>query len=104
MDAKSEDKITSVMEREMIANHMLRLVHMENSGLVNMLLDDKYEDLKRMYGLFRRVPNGLSTIRDLMASHIRETGKQLVTDPEKLKDPVEFVSCLLEEKISMIIS
>ncbi|XP_031122102.1 cullin-3A-like [Ipomoea triloba] len=98
LDAKSEDKITSVMEREMIANHMLRLVHMENSGLVNMLLDDKYEDLKRMYGLFRRVPNGLSTIRDLMASHIRETGKQLVTDPEKLKDPVEFVSCLLEEK------
>nr|GMD27479.1 cullin-3A [Ipomoea batatas]GMD28719.1 cullin-3A [Ipomoea batatas] len=98
LDAKSEDKITSVMEREMIANHMLRLVHMENSGLVNMLLDDKCEDLKRMYGLFRRVPNGLSTIRDLMASHIRETGKQLVTDPEKLKDPVEFVSCLLEEK------
>ncbi|EOY01980.1 hypothetical protein QUC31_013506 [Theobroma cacao] len=98
LDAKSEAKITNVVEKEMIANHMLRLVHMENSGLVNMLLDDKYEDLGRMYNLFRRVPNGLLTIRDVMTSHLRETGKQLVTDPERLKDPVEFVQRLLDEK------
>lgn len=98
LDAKSETKITYVVEKEMIANHMLRLVHMENSGLVNMLLDDKYEDLGRMYNLFRRVPSGLSSIREVMTSHLRETGKQLVTDPERLKDPVEFVQRLLDEK------
>ncbi|KAG9147355.1 hypothetical protein Leryth_021426 [Lithospermum erythrorhizon] len=98
LDTKSEAKITRVVENEMIANHMLRLVHMENSGLVNLLLDDKYEDLGRIYSLFHRVFNGLSTIRDVMTAHLRETGKQLVTDPEKLKDPVEFVQCLLNEK------
>ncbi|KQK01936.1 cullin-3A [Brachypodium distachyon] len=98
LDAGSDAKITSVVEKEMIANHMHRLVHMENSGLVNMLVDDKYEDLGRMYTLFRRVPDGLSTIRDMMTSYLRETGKQLVTDPERLKDPVEFVQCLLNEK------
>ncbi|VAI49358.1 unnamed protein product [Triticum turgidum subsp. durum] len=98
LDAGSEAKITSVVEKEMIANHMHRLVHMENSGLVNMLIDDKYEDLGRMYALFRRVPDGLSTIRDMMTSYLRETGKHLVTDPERLKDPVEFVQCLLNEK------
>ncbi|KAF8390220.1 hypothetical protein HHK36_024744 [Tetracentron sinense] len=98
LDAKSEAKITNVVEKEMIANHMQRLVHMENSGLVNMLVDDKYEDLGRMYSLFRRVHNGLSTIRDVMTSHIRETGKHLVTDPERLKDPVDFVQQLLDEK------
>ncbi|KAI3959517.1 hypothetical protein MKW92_047987 [Papaver armeniacum] len=98
LDAKSLTKITNVVEKEMIANHMLRLVHMENSGLVKMLVDDKYEDLGRMYTLFRRVPDGLSTIRDVMTSHIRETGKQLVTDPERLKDPVDFVQRLLDEK------
>lgn len=98
LDTKSEAKITNVVEKEMIANHMLRLVHMENSGLVNMLLDDEYEDLGRMYNLFRRVPNGLSTIREVMTSHIRETGKQLVIDPERLRDPVEFVQRLLDEK------
>ncbi|CAN6484622.1 unnamed protein product [Victoria cruziana] len=98
LDAKSEGKITNVVETEMIANHMHRLVYMENSGLVNMLMDDKYNDLSRMYNLFRRVPNGLSTIRDVMTSHLRETGKQLVTDPERIKDPVEFVQRLLDEK------
>nr|XP_029124258.1 cullin-3A isoform X3 [Elaeis guineensis] len=98
LDAKSEAKITSVVEKEMIANHMQRLVHMENSGLVNMLVDDKYEDLSRMYNLFRRVPEGFSTIRDVMTSHLRETGKQLVIDPDRLRDPVDFVQRLLDMK------
>ncbi|XP_047972459.1 cullin-3A-like [Salvia hispanica] len=98
LDTKTEPKITNVVEKEMIANHMLRLVHMENSGLVKMLLDDKSEDLARMYNLFRRVSDGLSTIRDVMTSHIRDTGKQLVTDPEKSKNPVEFVETLLEKR------
>lgn len=98
LDTKTEAKITNVVEKEMIESHMNRLVHMENSGLVNMLVDDKYEDLGRMYSLFRRVPNGLSLVRDVMTSHLRETGKQLVTDPERLKDPVDFVQRLLDEK------
>ncbi|KAM7511343.1 hypothetical protein LguiB_010218 [Lonicera macranthoides] len=63
-----------------------------------MLVDDKYEDLGRMFGLFRRVPNGLLLIRDAMTSHLRETCKQLVADPERLKDPVDFVQWLLDEK------
>ncbi|XP_056165254.1 cullin-3A-like [Syzygium oleosum] len=98
LDAKSEVKITNAVEKEMMANNMLKLVHMENSGLVSMLCDNKYEDLGRMYNLFRRVPNGLSTVRDVMTSHIRDIGKQFITDPERLKDPVEFVQWLLDEK------
>ena len=98
LDAKSEVKITNVVEKELIANHMLRLVHMENSGLVNMLVEDKYEDLKRMYNLFRLVPDGLSTIQEVMTSYIRETGEKLVTDPEMLKDPVKIVQRLSDEK------
>ncbi|KAJ0558125.1 putative cullin protein, neddylation [Helianthus annuus] len=98
LDVQSEVKITNVVEKEMIESQMTRLVHMENSGLVNMIVDDKYDDLGRIYNLFRRVPNGLMLIRDVMNSHIRETGKQLVTDPERVKDPVEFVQRLLDEK------
>ncbi|KAJ0988326.1 hypothetical protein J5N97_006682 [Dioscorea zingiberensis] len=98
LDSKSETKITFVVETEMIANHMQRLVHMENSGLVNMLVDDRYEDLSRMYSLFRRVPEGLSMIREVMTVHLRETGKQLVSDPDRLKDPVDFVQHLLDAK------
>ncbi|GJY94263.1 cullin-3A-like protein isoform X1 [Tanacetum coccineum] len=76
LDVQSEMKITNVVKTEMIETHMGRLVHMNNSGLVNMILGD----------------------RDVMTSHIWKTGKQLVTDPERLKDPVGFVQCLLGEK------
>lgn len=96
LDPKSEVKLTDVVEREMITNHMQRLVH--TAGLVDMLINDKYEDLSRMYSLFRRVPDGLSTIKGVMTSHLRETGKQLVIDPERLKDPVDFVQRLLDQK------
>ncbi|CAK9216670.1 unnamed protein product [Sphagnum troendelagicum] len=76
-----------------------RITHyLDPKRLVSMLIDDKYEDLGRMYNLFRRVPTGLQTIRDLMTSHLRDTGRQLVLDPERLKDPVEFVQRLLDEK------
>ncbi|CAK8533522.1 unnamed protein product [Lathyrus sativus] len=98
LDPRSESEITRVVEKEMIENHMQTLVRMENSGLVNMLMDDKYEDLGRMYNLFRRVPSGLITVKDVMTSFIRDTGKQLVMDPERLKDPVDFVQRLLDLK------
>lgn len=98
LDSKSEVKITAVVEREMIASHMNRLVEMENSGLVSMLIDDRYDDLGRMYSLFKRVSTGLGLVRDIMTAHLRDTGRQLVTDPERLKDPVEFVQKLLDVK------
>ena len=72
-----------------------------------MLGNDKYDDLGRKYNLFRRVANGgLLIVRDVMTSYIRDTGKQLVTDPERLKDPVEFVQRLLDlkDKYDKIIS
>ncbi|KAL3830953.1 hypothetical protein ACJIZ3_019755 [Penstemon smallii] len=98
MDARCEAKITRVVEKEMIESHMHRLVHMENSGLVSMIMDEKFEDLGRMYNLLLRVPSGLTIMKDVMTSHIRETGKDLVTDPERLKDPVNFVQELLDKK------
>ncbi|KAL1291482.1 hypothetical protein HN51_059999 [Arachis hypogaea] len=98
LDPRSEIKITNVVEKEMIDSHMHTLVHMENSGLVNMLVDDKYEDLGRMYSLFRRVPTGLTVVKDVMTAFVRDTGKQLVMDPERLRDPVDFVQRLLDLK------
>ncbi|KAL0699972.1 hypothetical protein Bca4012_056094 [Brassica carinata] len=73
LDAKTEDKITSVVEKEMIANHMQRLVHMENSDLVNILLNDKYEDSGKR-------------------------GSNWLLIRKRHQDPVEFVQRLLDER------
>jgi cullin 3 len=63
---------------------MRTLVSMENTGLVALLQQDKYEDLRRMYALLRRVEDGLNLIKTTMADHLKVTGKQLVT--VRLKD------------------
>lgn len=94
----TEPKVTEVVEREMIGKQLHTLVEMPASGLVPMMLDDKLEDLHRMYTLFRRVPGGLTVAKDALVEHLRETGKALVTDQERQKDPVEFVQKLLDQK------
>ncbi|KEH24999.1 cullin 3B [Medicago truncatula] len=95
LDSSSESKIISVVEKKMIENHRHTLIDMNKSVLVNMLRGDKYEDLERMFNMFRRVHSGLTIIKDVMTSFIRDTGKQLIMDPERLKNPVDFVQCLL---------
>ena len=57
---------------------MKALVEMENSGLVSLLRDDKYEDLGRMYSLFKRVDGGLALIRTVLSDTIKENGRHLV--------------------------
>jgi len=54
------------------------LVEMENTGLLALLRLDKYEDLHRMYMLFRRVDGGLATVRSMMANTVKEDGRALV--------------------------
>uniref|UniRef100_A0A7N2L0K6 Cullin family profile domain-containing protein n=1 Tax=Quercus lobata TaxID=97700 RepID=A0A7N2L0K6_QUELO len=77
-------------------NSSLSLI--ENMALLDMIVNDKYEDLGMQYNLFRRVPAGLSIVRDVLNLYIWDTGKQLVADLERLKDPVNFVQCLLDLK------
>ena len=68
-----------------LSEQMKTLVEMENSGLVTLLRDDKFDDLARMYSLLRRVDGGSLLIRTVMNDHVKEVGKQLVQDPDKCK-------------------
>lgn len=77
---------------------MRALVEMENSGLVVLLEQDQYDDLARMYSLFKRLDDGLGLIRKMMGDHLKAAGSALVQDPESTKDPVDFVHRLLAMK------
>jgi Cullin family len=67
-----------VVETELIGKQMRSLVEMENSGLVALLAADDYEDLARMYSLFKRIDDGLDLIRSVMSAHLKRTGSELV--------------------------
>ena len=51
-----------------------------------------------MFALFQKVETGLSLMREVMCEYIKETGKSIVNDVEKSKEPSSFVQSLLELK------
>jgi len=98
LDQNSESKVREVVETELIAKHMQTLVHMENSGLIPMLRDDKVEDLSRMYNLLQKVEGGLDLMRTVLGNYVKECGIEIVKDEEKMKERGAFVQALLDLK------
>ncbi|PRP75027.1 cullin C, partial [Planoprotostelium fungivorum] len=98
MDPSTEVKLKEVVERELISNHMRTLVDMEQSGCISMLRDNKIDDLKRMYLLFGRVPQGHNLVSEVISKYIKDVGKGLIQDEEKQKDHLALVQALLDMK------
>ena len=109
LDPATEPKIREVAERELIAKHMRTIAEMEHSGIIAMIEDNKLDDLRRAYELFKRVTSpqsGLAVIREIMASHVKARGTQLVNDEGTNSDPVQYVQGLLalRDKYEAVIS
>lgn len=96
-DPSTEEEIVKVLQTELIEKHMKTVVDMENSGVVQMLMQEKKEDLHCMFQLFERVKMGPETLRDCVSKYLREQGKGLISDEEG-KSAVEFIQNLLELK------
>lgn len=71
---------------------------MENSGCSWMFEHDKVLDLERMFRLFCRVPQTLKEVQKVMMDCICESGREILNDPEKVKDPVVFIGAILSLK------
>eukprot|EP01094_Clydonella_sp_ATCC50884_P028172 TRINITY_DN8371_c0_g1_i2.p1 TRINITY_DN8371_c0_g1~~TRINITY_DN8371_c0_g1_i2.p1 ORF type:complete len:738 (+),score=239.95 TRINITY_DN8371_c0_g1_i2:74-2287(+) len=97
LDSSSEPKVREVVEEELIANHVRTLIEMEGSGLLPMLRDDQVEDLSRMYNLFSKV-RCLEAIKTEMSQYVRQCGKAIVNDTEKIKEHGAYVQALLDLK------
>lgn len=92
------EKIQELCDEEWILAHYKTLIHMENSGCSWMFEHDKVQDLERMYLLFSRVPQTLKEVQRVMIDCICEAGRDILNDPEKVKDPVSFISAILSLK------
>eukprot|EP00211_Chloroparvula_japonica_P003508 CAMPEP_0119129346 /NCGR_PEP_ID=MMETSP1310-20130426/7131_1 /TAXON_ID=464262 /ORGANISM="Genus nov. species nov., Strain RCC2339" /LENGTH=722 /DNA_ID=CAMNT_0007119765 /DNA_START=99 /DNA_END=2264 /DNA_ORIENTATION=+ len=96
LDPDTKPKLRETLERTLIDAHIETLIEMEGSGLVPMLKEDKVEDLFRMYSLFERSEMGLDMVLDVFGKYVRHSGKLIVTDAEKVKDPNLFVQALID--------
>jgi hypothetical protein len=96
----SMDKIINEFLREYIETHAMSLLAMENSGLIQMIKQEKYEELKLMFSLFKRCPAALDLFKKHLKEYIIEEGLKLVKNDSI--DTDELVKKILEFRQRMI--
>ena len=74
----SMDKIINEFLKEYIENHANTLLRMENSGIIQMINQEKFHDIKLMFSLFKRCPNALNAIKLELKNYIVAEGQKLV--------------------------
>jgi cullin 1 len=78
LNPSSETPLLRVVERELLAKHINRLLDKESSGLRWLLRNKRKEDLARAYHLFTRVDGGLPPIAKIVKDHIQDAGMGIV--------------------------
>ncbi|RPA85288.1 Cullin-domain-containing protein [Ascobolus immersus RN42] len=75
--AATEQKIVRVVEKEMIESNLKEILKTE-TGLVQMIDNDKYEDIELVYRLSLRVDKDLTVVKSICKARIIEMGKELI--------------------------
>ncbi|XP_050426064.1 cullin-3-like [Adelges cooleyi] len=99
LDESTESRIVEVIEEELVKKNMKTIVEMENTGVVNMLKNDKNDDLSCMYKLLSRVPGGLKIMSECVSQYLREIGTSLVQEEDaSTTNIVNYMQSLLDLK------
>lgn len=86
--------------KEYIENHASTLIMMENSGLISMIKNEKYDELSLMYELFSKVQDAFATLTKQLSTYIITEGAKLMAE-EKFKHD-EFVANVITLREKMM--
>lgn len=100
LDASSERILIQTFLKEYVETHALTLLTMENSGLIHMIRNEKYQEIALMHELLSKVPEAFITLGKHLGNYIIMEGNKLVQD-DKLKHD-EFVSKVIELRDKMV--
>lgn len=76
----SQNKLLGACERELLQKHKEFLIDHEQSGLRALLAEDRTEDLKRMFDLFRRISDGHATMALTTKKFVQTQGNKLLQE------------------------
>ncbi|EGG20477.1 cullin [Cavenderia fasciculata] len=85
IDPSTKRAIIQVVEKQMLEQHLDRLLQKGFNQMVEM---DKIEDLELLYSLFTRV-NGLSKLKSAWGQYIKTAGASMLADTEKDSSMIE---------------
>jgi len=91
------ERLNDIIYKEIIGRNMVELVEME-TGVKNMLVNNKYEELSNLYNLFKFYEPSLHELSRIFKTYIEGKGKTLKEDKEKFKDPKKFIPELIALK------
>lgn len=90
-----KNQLTKACNETLISDHSVLL----RDEFQTLLDNDREEDMKRMYDLLSRIPDGLKPLRNRFETHVRKVGlaavAKVAADAEKL-EPKVYVDALLE--------
>lgn len=75
---RTPELLLRVIEQEVLVRHQQAMLEKENSGLIALLENNKYDSLQRMFQLYSRMNEGLPPIGAIFRNHMRKEGMELV--------------------------
>ncbi|XP_049849234.1 cullin-3-like [Schistocerca gregaria] len=96
-DSQTEAKIIDVVKDTLIASHLKALFEMEGNE-VCLLRDDRIDDLRRMYTLFKLVSRGHLMMKNTMSNYLKKCGYEIVNTEEYKGKDNTYIPALLKLK------
>ena len=98
LDPTTKNPLMNILIDELVVNNSRSVSEMPGTGCADMLRHGKLDELKLMYGLFKKHEPSLSSITSKLSSHIENIGELIVRDQKLQEDAIEFTKKLLEFK------
>ena len=89
------ERLNAVIYKEIIGKYMVDLVDMD-TGVKNMLENNKDGELKNLYSLFKYYEPSLHEISRIFRAYIEKRGNALRSNKEIFKDPKKMVPQLID--------
>ena len=88
-------RLNAVIYEEIIGRNMVELIEMD-SGVKNMLENNKYEELTHLFELFKFYEPSLHKVAEVFRTYIEKRGNALRENKEIYKDPKKMVPQLID--------
>lgn len=90
--------IINCLEKYLVGDHVSQILQ---KGFDTMLDEMRIQDLKLLYQLLSRIPNGIDQLKNAYSQYIKKRGREIVVNPEK--DNVMIQELLdFKEKLDLI--
>ena len=80
----TQSKLLCACEQELLQKYKGPLINHDQSGLRSLLAEDRNEDLRRMFNLFRRLADGLSPMALMTKKFVQSEGNKLLQERRDL--------------------